>query len=98
MQSSTLSIHGIYPITLTDTVTYEAQSWAPSITFNVDIRDPCKTSTISAIALNAMTVTLGESVTQNFAEAVDSAETTYGLDSCGLRAYTIIESGDPTLT
>lgn len=83
---------------LTDTVTYQAQSWAPTVTFDVDIRDPCKTSTISTITLTDMTVVLGESETQNFAEAVDSAETTYGLDSCGLREYTIIENGDATLT
>ena len=60
--------------------------------------DPCKTSTITAITLTAMTVTLGESTNQNFAEAVDSAETTYGTDSCGSRVYTIVEQSDATLT
>ena len=29
---------------------------------------------------------------------MDSAETTYGLDSCGDRVYTIIVADDPTLT
>ena len=45
-----------------------------------------------------MTVTLGQSTFQNFNEAVDSAETTYGLDSCGAREYTLIENGDASLT
>ena len=94
VSSAVLDIHGVYTLTLTDTVTYNDQSWAPSVAFDVDIRDPCKTSTIEAITLTDMTVTLGESVTQNFAEAVDTAETTYGLDSCGARVYSIVLRSD----
>jgi hypothetical protein len=45
-----------------------------------------------------MSVILGESTNQNFAEVVDSAETTYGLDSCGARVYAIVERADATLT
>lgn len=102
VQSNTLSIHGQYTLVMTNTVTYTdrgtAQAWSPSITFVVDIKDPCKTSTISTVSLTDMSVVLGESTTQNFAEAVDSAETTYGLDSCGLRSYTIVLQSDATLT
>jgi hypothetical protein len=61
VQSSTLSIHGVYTLTVTNSVTYESQSWAPTVTFDVDVRDPCKTATITAITLTDMTVTLGES-------------------------------------
>lgn len=50
VQSNTLSIHGVYTLTVTNTVTYNdrgtEQAWSPSVTFDVDIRDPCKTSTI----------------------------------------------------
>lgn len=98
VQSSTLSIHGIYSLTVTDTVTYNAQSWAPTVTFDVDIRDPCKTSVITTISLTNMSVVLGASTLQNFAEAVDSAETTYGLDSCGDRVYSIVLRSDATYT
>jgi hypothetical protein len=45
-----------------------------------------------------MSVILGESTTQNFNEAVDSAEETYGEDSCGAREYTLVEVGDATFT
>lgn len=45
-----------------------------------------------------MSVILGESTTQNFNEAVDTAEETYGEDSCGSRTYTIVERGDTTYT
>ena len=43
-----------------------------------------------------MSVILGEATEQNFDEAVDSAEETYGEDSCGARIYTIVERGDLT--
>lgn len=74
VQSNTLSIHGVYTLTQTDYVTYNDQSWSPSITFDVDIKDPCKTSTFTTMSLSDMSVVLGESTSQNFAEAVDSAE------------------------
>lgn len=45
-----------------------------------------------------MSVILGESVDQLFDEAVDSAEETYGEDSCGARVYTLVEVGDTTYT
>ena len=100
--SSVLSIHGQYSVTVTNSVTYNdrgtPQAFSPSVTFTIDILDPCKTSTITALTLTDMTVTLGESATQNFNEVVDSAETTYGLDSCGARVYTIVAQGDATLT
>ena len=50
IQSNVLSIHGVYTVTLKNAVSYNdrgtAQSWTPSVTFNVDIKDPCKTTTI----------------------------------------------------
>jgi hypothetical protein len=61
--STTLSIHGVYSVTVTNSVSYNdrgtAQAWAPAVTFNVDIKDPCKTSTITAISLTDMTVVNG---------------------------------------
>ena len=74
------------------------QAFSPSVTFKVDIKDPCKTSTITQITLTDMTVVNGQSITQNFAEVVDSAETTYGTDSCGERNYQIVAQGDNTYT
>ena len=61
VQSSTLSIHGVYTLTVTNSVEYNGETWSPSVTFDVDIRDPCKTSTITAITLTNMSVILGES-------------------------------------
>ena len=45
-----------------------------------------------------MTVILGETVEFEFSELVDSAEQTYGEDSCGARLYTIVEVGDSSFT
>lgn len=45
-----------------------------------------------------MSVILGESTYQNFSEVTDTAEQTYGTDSCGDRVYQIVEQGDATLT
>ena len=50
------------------------------------------------MTLTDMSVVLGESTFQNFAEAVDSAEQTYGTDSCGDRVYSIIVADDATAT
>ena len=102
ISSSKLTIHGEYTLTVKNSVTYTdrgtAQAWSPSVSFKVDIKDPCKTSTITQITLTDMTVVNGQSKTQNFAEVVDSAETTYGTDSCGERVYQIVKQGDSTYT
>jgi len=93
--STVLSINGQHTVKIANAVTYNdrgtAQTFNPEVSFVVDIKDPCKTSTITAVSLNAMTVVLGESASQNFNEVVDSAETTYGLNSCGTRLYKIVK-------
>jgi hypothetical protein len=72
-------------------VIYGSTIWEPSITFTIDIKDPCRTSTITAISLNAMNVILGEISYQTFTEAVDSAGTSYGATVCGTRVYEILD-------
>jgi len=87
----------------TNTISYTddglgLQNFVETVSFNVDIKDPCKTSAFSAVSLSAMTVIVGQQATQDFSEAVDSAETTYGTDSCGARSYSVVLQGDATLT
>ena len=74
------------------------QNWTEFITFDVDIKDPCRTSTFIPVVLTNMSVIVGEYEEQAFTEAVDTAEQTYGTDSCGARSYTIILRNDATLT
>jgi len=60
------------------------------ITFTITVTDPCRTATITAPTINtAMTVTLGQSSSQDFNEAVDTAGTLYGAAVCGTRVYVI---------
>lgn len=87
----------------TNTISYTddglgLQNWVETTEFDVDIRDPCKTSTFSAVSLTDMTVVVGQQTTQDFTEATDSAELTYGTDSCGARSYSVIVQGDLTQT
>ena len=72
-------------------VVYGQTIWEPSITFTIDIKDPCRTSTITKVSLDAMSVVLGKTSTQDFNEAVDSAGTSYGATVCGDRVYTILD-------
>ena len=99
IESDTMSDHGIYTLVVTNEVTYEddtvgSQSWTESITFDVELKDPCKTSAIQAINIDDITVTVGGVAEFEFSEAVDSAEQTYGVDSCGARQYTIVDQSD----
>ena len=70
---------------------YGTTIWEPSITFTINVQDPCRTSTITAVSLSAMNVILGEIAYQNFVEAVDSAGTSYGATVCGNRVYEILD-------
>ena len=84
-----ISHHAVNTVIVQNRVIYGATIWEPSITFTIDIKDPCRTSTITAISLDAMSVVLGEVAYQTFSEAVDSAGTSYGATVCGNRVYTV---------
>lgn len=86
-----LSHHAVNPVILQNFVTYDTDTWSPFIEFSITITDPCRTSTITAIDLVAMTVVLGEEEFQDFLEAVDSAGTTYGATVCGNRVYEVLD-------
>ena len=61
------------------------------------VSDPCKATTFQTISIPNMTATLGTREESSvFSDLTDSAETTYGADSCGVRDYKIIEQGDAT--
>ena len=63
------------------------------------VSDPCKATTFQAISIADMTATLGTPKESSvFSDLTDSAETTYGADSCGVREYKIIVQGDATKT
>ena len=86
-----LAHHAVNKVIMKNKVQYDAQIWEPSIEFDINITDPCRTSTITAITLTPMTVVLGNEAFQSFTEAVDSAGTSYGATVCGARLYKILE-------
>lgn len=93
-----LNHHDVNTVIVKNTVLYEDQVFEPSITFDITITDPCRTSTITAITLTSMTVVLGEEEFQDFVEAVDSAGTSYGATVCGTRLYEIYDISTNTIT
>ena len=92
-----LNHHATSTVIVKNRVTYIAgnQNWEPSIQFDIAVTDPCRTSTITPITINAssaMTVVLGQEALQQFSEAVDSAGTTYSDQTiCGPRTYEIVD-------
>jgi hypothetical protein len=64
--TSGLTHHQTYTIVATDSVQYQEQAFAPSLTFTVDVQDPCRTATIETLVLADMTVILGETEIQYF--------------------------------
>jgi len=54
-----LNHHADNPVIVQNFVDYDGTTWEPILTFNVDITDPCRTSTITAITLEGMEAILG---------------------------------------
>jgi hypothetical protein len=64
ISSTNVADHGLYNVVQTNTISYTddglgLQNWVETTAFNVDIRDPCKTSVFSAVSLTDMTVIVG---------------------------------------
>ena len=55
-----LNHHATNPVIVQNNVEYDGSTWSPSVSFDIVITDPCRTSTITDITLTAMTVVLGE--------------------------------------
>lgn len=85
-----LAHHAVNPLIVQLDATYQGSSWSANLAFDVTITDPCRTSTITSITLVQMSVVLGVEGLQNFAEAIDSAGTTYGAAVCGTRTYELV--------
>ena len=55
-----LNHHATNTVIVQNNVEYEGSTWSPSVTFDIVITDPCRTSVITDVTLTAMTVVLGE--------------------------------------
>ena len=88
--------HGTYSLTLQNAITHSDGSWTPSMTFNVDIVDPCRTTPIQSVDIAAgMTLELGNTATLDFLEAIDDVETSTNLSAvCGTKSYVVVDPGN----
>lgn len=85
--------HGTYSLTLTNAITHSDGTWSPSMTFNVDVVDPCRATPIQTVDITAgMTLELGNTATLDFLEAVDDVETSTNLAAiCGAKSYVVVD-------
>lgn len=95
--------HNTYTLTLLNTITHvDDGTFTPSMTFDVDVLDPCRTTTINTVDVTAgITVRLGETQTLDFSEATDSVEVAAAVDTlCGDFSYSIVDpnNGDTVIS
>ena len=85
--------HGTYSVTLTNAITHSDGTWSPSMTFNIQVNDPCRTTPIQAVDISAgMVLELGNVATLDFLEAVDDVETSTNLVAiCGTKSYVVVD-------
>ena len=84
-----------------NTVSLSSQSFTdnPTITFDIEVIDPCTITTIHDVTVNPITMILGATVTQEFAEATVQTETdNAGLDLCGAKTYLIVDASDNAIS
>ena len=68
----------VYSATLTNSVSYQGQSFLPSISFDITVIDPCLTTVIDALTINDITQETGVTVETVFDEPDDSAGSAVG--------------------
>jgi len=86
---------GTYAMQFTNTITYGGQTWTPNFTFNINIVDPCSSTTINTFTIPTILVVNGERATHTFDDATDTIELESGVDTlCGLRTYAITFSSN----
>lgn len=62
---------GSFEVTLVNNIELASQSFTatPTVTFTIEVIDPCTETTIHDVTVNPITMILGATVTQNFNEA-----------------------------
>lgn len=81
-------------MTLTNTIVHSTDgTYSPSMTFNVQVNDPCRTTSITTVDILAgMTLQLGNTATLDFLEAVDAVETSTNVQEiCGKKSYVVVD-------
>lgn len=88
--------HGTYSVTLTNTIVHSDGTWTPSMTFDVTVIDPCRTTAIVTVDITAgMTLELGDTASLDFLEAQDAVSISTDLPAiCGTMSYVVVDPSD----
>ena len=92
---------GTFTVTLVNNVALSSQSFTdnPTVSFDIEVIDPCTITTIHDVTVNSITMVLGDVHTQTFAEATVQTETDNGgLDLCGSRVYLMVDDSDVAIS
>lgn len=92
----------VQELTFINSITYESQTFNPSVTFSIEFLHPCRRTTINNISISTVTYKLrnGQNQDTEITIPTDVASTTYGdgWDTCGARTYAITDSTGATPT
>ena len=90
---------GTHALTLTNTITYNAQTFTASYSFSVTIADPCASTTLNTWAIAPILVENGQTKTYQFTDATDTVEQAKGIDTlCGDRTYALSKTNGDAIT
>lgn len=80
----------VHPLTLTNTLTYQGQTFTASYSFSVTIADPCANTTLNPWIIPPILVENGQTATYQYTDATDSVQVSKGISTlCGPRAYAL---------
>ena len=90
---------GTHPVTITNTITYDGGTWAPTYSFDITIVDPCEGTELVTQSIEALVTDNGVVGVREFTEVQDTIEVAKGnSDLCGARAYSITYQDDTAIT
>jgi hypothetical protein len=92
---------GTFTVTLVNSIALSSQSFTatPQITFNIEVLDPCATTTFHDVTVNPITMILGATHTQQFTEATTQTEQDNGgLRLCGDRVYDVVDGAGASVS
>ena len=93
VSTNNISKLGSHTASVSIASTYSGTTFTTTWSFNVNIVDPCASTTINSWVIGARSVRDGETDTYEFTEATDSIQVSNNVNTlCGPREYTVLNS------
>lgn len=85
--------HDTYTVVLTNTIVHSDGTFTPSMTFTVEVKDPCRVATIATVDVTSgISLKLGDVGAIDFLAAIDNVSTDTTMpDRCGPKTYVIVD-------